>query len=196
MPFPHERHPDDLKDAIGQAILHGMKATELVRALEAGTFQHFGPYVIPLATARYYGQQARKKENAQGLTTRAKQGINEAVEAMAREILSEVDQELAKVRRASTRDLEKLGAIAKLLKECKALAPNAGPTQKAGRKQPVPADPFAAAIAGSVRAVPPPPKKKTQEPATQDVSTADPHETAEPDKAGNTSQVLSQAPWS
>lgn len=199
MPFPADRHPEPLKQAVGQALLAGdYTAPALVRALNEGTFQDFGPYVLPLATARYYGQQARKREKAAGLTKRAKGTLNDAVEDMAREILSELDQELHTVRRAKHRDMEKLGAIAKLLKEVKALAPNAGPKTAAAKKQSVPVDPFTAALSGSVRAMPSKPKAQKEEApseATGAPSKANTETAAEPTTDTNTSQVLSRAPW-
>lgn len=146
MGFPHTVYPDDLRDAIGQALLKGRTAPSVCRDLAAGTFQGFDPCQMPLSTARYYGAQARKRDAAGQLTPRAKGDITQAVEAMAREILSELDQELRKTRRAKTRDLEKLGAIAKLLKECKALAPTPGPAKGAAGNG-KPSDPFAAALA-------------------------------------------------
>lgn len=121
---------------------------------------------MPLSTARYYGAQARKRDAAGQLTSRAKGDIAQAVEAMAREILSELDQELRKTRRAKTRDLEKLGAITKLLKEVKALAPTQGPA-KGTTGNGKPTDPFAAALAKGIAATtrastPPSPEKNAQ----------------------------------
>ncbi len=71
MPFPQEKHADALKHAVGQAIIDGQSSPSIVKQLAAGTFQDFGVYELPVPTARYYGQQARKREAAAGLTVRA-----------------------------------------------------------------------------------------------------------------------------
>lgn len=146
MPFPHERHPQELRDRIGELLLAGQTAPQVGRALEAGQVNGVEPCLIPLSTIRYYGQQARKRHAAAGLTDRAKGDLSVAIESMARELLSEYDQELKRARHAKTRDLDKLAQITKGLKDLRGLI-GTGRTEAATSKQPPkPVDPFLAGL--------------------------------------------------
>lgn len=193
MPFPHERHDDTLKTAVGQAIMGGQRATDVVRALAAGTFEDFGEYELPVPTARYYGQQARKREAAQGLTARAKGDLDEAITQMAREILSELDHELKAARLAKRRDLEKLGTITKGLKDLRGLI-TPGKTTPAASKPPTKArDAFLDSIAtsGPVRARNSPKAEKEKEAGPEEAPQREDERT--PNTPDNTTQVPSRA---
>lgn len=126
----------------------GQTAASVTRELAAGTFGDFGIYDLPVNTARYYGQQARKREAAAGLTIRAQGDLDVAIESMARELLSEYDHELKRTRTAKVRDLDKLQAITKGLKDLRGLI-GTGRTPQAGASKPQdkPVDPFLASLA-------------------------------------------------
>lgn len=145
--FPDTRHPEDLKTAIKKAGLQGWSPRKIQKALADGELPGYsGPYDIPWETCKYYVRRAKRAEQATGLTERAKQPIPDAVEAMAREILSELDQELKVQRSKATRDLDKLQKVAGILKLCAPLAKPV-PGSKGKQAEPSkPADPLATAL--------------------------------------------------